>query len=90
MWILKNDHQEKLWIKGLDDKIYTAWKSYAQSKLAQMMFAYELQRRVEAAERTSRFRSAIPARHEPVLGKLAKRGASNTPLNRSGNALCKQ
>lgn len=31
------------------DKNYTAWNSYAQSKLAQMMFAYELQRRVRAA-----------------------------------------
>lgn len=31
------------------DKTYTAWNSYAQSKLAQMMFAYELQRRIEAA-----------------------------------------
>ncbi|MCA9611208.1 MAG: SDR family oxidoreductase [Sandaracinus sp.] len=31
------------------DGHYTAWTSYAQSKLAQMMFAYELQRRVEAA-----------------------------------------
>ena len=31
------------------DKSYTAWSSYAQSKLAQMMFAYELQRRIEAA-----------------------------------------
>ncbi|WP_246109452.1 Rossmann-fold NAD(P)-binding domain-containing protein [Roseimaritima multifibrata] len=31
------------------DKNYTAWSSYAQSKLAQMMFAYELQRRVESA-----------------------------------------
>ncbi len=31
------------------DKHYTAWNSYAQSKLAQMMFAYELQRRVETA-----------------------------------------
>jgi NAD(P)-dependent dehydrogenase (short-subunit alcohol dehydrogenase family) len=31
------------------DKNYTAWNSYAQSKLAQMMFAYELQRRVLAA-----------------------------------------
>ncbi|WP_222939570.1 SDR family oxidoreductase [Photobacterium sp. BZF1] len=28
---------------------YTAWDSYAQSKLAQMMFAYELQRRVDVA-----------------------------------------
>ena len=33
------------------DKNYTAWNSYAQSKLAQMMFAYELQRRVDAAGR---------------------------------------
>ncbi|MEM1207218.1 MAG: SDR family oxidoreductase [Acidobacteriota bacterium] len=31
------------------DESYTAWNSYAQSKLAQMMFAYELQRRVRAA-----------------------------------------
>ncbi|WP_270725559.1 SDR family oxidoreductase [Shimia sp. Alg240-R146] len=31
------------------DTKYTAWNSYAQSKLAQMMFAYELQRRVQAA-----------------------------------------
>ncbi|MBY5948348.1 SDR family oxidoreductase [Photobacterium rosenbergii] len=28
---------------------YTAWDSYAQSKLAQMMFAYELQRRIDVA-----------------------------------------
>ena len=28
------------------DMKYTAWNSYAQSKLAQMMFAYELQRRI--------------------------------------------
>lgn len=33
------------------DKNYTAWNSYAQSKLAQMMFAYELQRRVKAADK---------------------------------------
>lgn len=31
------------------DKNYTAWNSYAQSKLAQMMFGYELQRRSKAA-----------------------------------------
>lgn len=31
------------------DDNYTAWNSYAQSKLAQVMFAYELQRRIEAA-----------------------------------------
>ncbi len=33
------------------DKNYTAWNSYAQSKLAQMMFAYELQRRVKVADK---------------------------------------
>ncbi|MGH1347735.1 MAG: SDR family oxidoreductase [Nannocystales bacterium] len=31
------------------DKNYSAWDSYAQSKLAQMMFAYELQRRIQVA-----------------------------------------
>lgn len=31
------------------DKNYSAWNAYAQSKLAQMVFAYELQRRVLAA-----------------------------------------
>ncbi len=30
------------------DNKYTAWNAYAQSKLAQMMFAYELQRRIQA------------------------------------------
>ncbi len=30
------------------DSNYTAWNAYAQSKLAQMMFAYELQRRIHA------------------------------------------
>ncbi|MDQ8181606.1 SDR family oxidoreductase [Pelagicoccus sp. SDUM812005] len=31
------------------DKKYSAWNAYAQSKLAQMMFAYELQRRIQAS-----------------------------------------
>ncbi|MDB1125030.1 SDR family oxidoreductase [Vibrio algarum] len=31
------------------DSKYTAWESYSQSKLAQMMFGYELQRRIELA-----------------------------------------
>nr|WP_319384229.1 SDR family oxidoreductase [uncultured Roseibium sp.] len=31
------------------DQTYTAWNAYAQSKLAQMVFGYELQRRVQAA-----------------------------------------
>lgn len=34
------------------DKNYTAWNSYAQSKLAQMMFAYELQRRIKASNKS--------------------------------------
>ncbi len=34
------------------DKNYNAWNSYAQSKLAQMVFAYELQRRVQAASKS--------------------------------------
>lgn len=34
------------------DENYTAWTSYAQSKLAQMMFGYELQRRLAAKGRT--------------------------------------
>lgn len=34
------------------DEKYTAWNAYAQSKLAQMIFAYELQRRVKAANKT--------------------------------------
>jgi len=34
------------------DEGYSPWSSYAQSKLAQMMFAYELQRRVQAAGKT--------------------------------------
>lgn len=33
------------------DRDYTAWNAYAQSKLAQLMFAFELQRRVRAAGR---------------------------------------
>jgi NAD(P)-dependent dehydrogenase (short-subunit alcohol dehydrogenase family) len=34
------------------DKNYTPWGSYAQSKLAQMVFAYELQRRIQAANKS--------------------------------------
>lgn len=49
------------------DKKYTAWNSYAQSKLAQMMFAYELQRRVHAAGKT-------------VVVQVCHPGASRTNL----------
>lgn len=34
------------------DKKYTAWNAYAQSKLAQMMFGFELQRRLTLAGKT--------------------------------------
>ncbi|WP_434055357.1 MAG: SDR family oxidoreductase [Roseibium sp.] len=34
------------------DQNYSAWNAYAQSKLAQMVFGYELQRRVRAAGRS--------------------------------------
>lgn len=42
--------QKKIQFEDLNfDKNYTPWASYAQSKLAQMIFAYELQRRVRRA-----------------------------------------
>ena len=49
------------------DNKYTAWNAYAQSKLAQMMFAYELQRRVEAARKN-------------VVVQVCHPGASRTNL----------
>jgi len=42
------------------DKNYTAWNSYAQSKLAQMMFAYELQRRIQAAGKSAQVQVCHP------------------------------
>ena len=54
------------------DGSYSAWNAYAQSKLAQMMFAYELQRRVEAAGKNVEVQVCHP-------------GASRTSLIR-GNA----
>ena len=42
--------RKRIQFEDLDfDEKYSAWNAYAQSKLAQMMFAYELQRRVHAA-----------------------------------------
>lgn len=49
------------------DHDYTAWNSYAQSKLAQMMFAYELQRRVKAVNKN-------------VIVQVCHPGASRTNL----------
>lgn len=49
------------------DHHYTAWNAYAQSKLAQMMFAYELQRRIQAAGK-------------PVQVHVCHPGASRTNL----------
>lgn len=41
---------QRIKFEDLDfDDDYTAWNAYAQSKLAQLMFAYELQRRTRAA-----------------------------------------
>ena len=42
------------------DTRYTAWNAYAQSKLAQMMFAYELQRRIAASGRSVRVQVCHP------------------------------
>ncbi len=49
------------------DKKYSAWNAYAQSKLAQMMFGYELQRRVETARKN-------------VLTQICHPGASRSNL----------
>jgi len=49
------------------DNKYTAWDSYAQSKLAQMMFGYELQRRIQGARKS-------------VIVQVCHPGASRTNL----------
>ena len=49
------------------DKKYSAWNAYAQSKLAQMMFGYELHRRAQAASK-------------PVQVYVCHPGASQTNL----------
>lgn len=51
------------------DKKYTAWNSYAQSKLAQVMFGYELDRRAKAAGKN-------------VTGLVCHPGASKTNLTK--------
>ena len=51
------------------DKKYTAWNSYAQSKLAQMMFAYELQRRVKAAGKSVQVQVCHPGASQTNLLK---------------------
>ena len=52
---------KKIQFEDLDfDRNYTAWNSYAQSKLAQMMFAYELQRRIQAAGKSVQVRVCHP------------------------------
>ncbi len=42
------------------DQNYTAWNSYAQSKLAQMMFAYELERRIKVSGKRVQVRVCHP------------------------------
>lgn len=54
------------------DKNYTPWDGYAHSKLAEMMFGYELQRRVQAAGRNVQVQVCHP-------------GASRTDLIKGEN-----
>ena len=51
------------------DEEYTAWNAYAQSKLAQMMFAYELQRRVQAAGKNVQIQVCHPGASKTNLLK---------------------
>lgn len=51
------------------DKNYTPWGSYAQSKLAQMVFAYELQRRVQAAGKSVQVQVCHPGASRTSLIK---------------------
>ncbi|MEB2784145.1 oxidoreductase [Algoriphagus persicinus] len=50
------------------EKSYSRWKFYAQSKLACMMFAYELQRRIESAGIHAMALSAHPGFSDSNLG----------------------
>lgn len=46
---------------------YTAWDAYAQSKLAQFMFAFELQRRIRAEGRAARVYACHPGAARTAL-----------------------
>lgn len=50
-------------------KKYSAWKAYAQSKLACLMFAYELQRRLENTSTTTISVAAHPGGSNTELGR---------------------
>lgn len=67
------------------DKKYTAWNSYAQSKLAQMMLAYELQRRVQAAGKSVQVQVCHPGASRTNLLKdnrqLVQQGSLVHPLS---------
>ena len=51
------------------DKNYNPWDSYAQSKLAQMVFAYELQRRVQVAGKSVQVQVCHPGASRTSLIK---------------------
>jgi len=51
------------------DKDYNPWDSYAQSKLAQMVFAYELQRRVQVAGKSVQVQVCHPGASRTSLIK---------------------
>lgn len=57
------------------DENYSAWNAYNQSKLAQMMFAYELQRRVQAAGKDVQVQVCHPgmSRTELITGDVTLR-----------------
>lgn len=69
---------KRIQFEDLDfDRNYTAWNSYAQSKLAQVMFAYELQRRIRATGRSTQVHVCHPGASRTNLLK-----DTASPLNR--------
>lgn len=52
------------------DGNYSAWNAYNQSKLAQMMFGYELQRRVQAAGTTVQVQVCHPGMSRTELNQV--------------------